>query len=46
VRFQSSLRGAEWGDWQSEFGLLLRSGVDGIFVDHPDLGVAIREAQA
>lgn len=45
IRFQTSLRGAEWGDWQSEFGMVLSSGVDGIFVDHPDLGVAIREAQ-
>ena len=44
VRFQSSLRGAEWGDWQDEFALILESGVDGIFVDHPDLGVAIRSA--
>ena len=45
VRYQTSLRGAEWGDWQGEFGLLLGSGVDGVFVDHPDLGVAIRDAQ-
>jgi len=45
IRFQTSLRGAEWGDWQSEFGMVLDSGVDGIFVDHPDLGVAIREAR-
>ncbi|WP_336651492.1 MULTISPECIES: glycerophosphodiester phosphodiesterase family protein [unclassified Leucobacter] len=46
VRHQSSLRGAEWGDWQAEFGLLMRSGVDGVFLDHPDLGVAIRDARA
>ncbi|QBE48041.1 glycerophosphodiester phosphodiesterase family protein [Leucobacter triazinivorans] len=46
LRFQTSLRGAEWGDWQGEFGMALSSGVDGIFVDHPDLGVAIREALA
>ncbi len=45
VRFQTSVRGADWGDWQSEFSLVLSSGVDGIFVDHPDLGVAIRDAQ-
>ncbi|WP_024356830.1 glycerophosphodiester phosphodiesterase family protein [Leucobacter chironomi] len=45
VRHQTSLRGAAWGDWQAEFALLLRSGVDGVFVDHPDLGVAIRDAQ-
>ncbi|UOQ58003.1 glycerophosphodiester phosphodiesterase [Leucobacter allii] len=45
LRYQSSLRGAEWGDWQDEFALILRAGVDGIFVDHPDLGVAIRRAE-
>lgn len=44
LRFQTSLRGGEWGDWRSEFGMVLSSGVDGIFVDHPDLGVAIRDA--
>ena len=45
VRFQSSVRGGEWGDWQSEFALIVSSGVDGVFVDHPDLGVAIRDAR-
>lgn len=44
LRFHSSLSGTEWGDWQSEFAIVLASGVDGIFVDHPDLGVAAREA--
>lgn len=44
VRFQTSLKPAEWGRWQSEFAMILASGVDGIFVDHPDLGVAIRDA--
>ncbi len=44
VRFQTSVRGGEWGDWQSEFALVVSSGADGIFVDHPDLGVAIRDA--
>lgn len=44
VRFHSSLRPGEWGDWQSEFELILASGVDGIFVDHTDLGVAARAA--
>ena len=40
IRFHSSLRLAEWGDWQAEFALIVKSGVDGIFVDQPDLGVA------
>ncbi|MBL3687412.1 glycerophosphodiester phosphodiesterase [Leucobacter zeae] len=45
-RFRTSAHPAEWGDWQSEFALVLSSAVDGIFVDHPDLGVAARDAQA
>lgn len=44
LRFHSSLNGTDWGDWQSEFELVLATGVDGIFVDHPDLGVAARAA--
>jgi glycerophosphoryl diester phosphodiesterase len=32
----------DWGDWQAEFAAVLATGVDGIFVDHPDLGVAAR----
>lgn len=32
------------GDWQGEFARILESGVDGVFCDHPDLGVAAREA--
>lgn len=34
---------ARWGDWRREFELVLASGVDGIFVDHPDLGLAARD---
>ena len=44
LRHHSSLSGSDWGDWQAEFALVLGSGVDGIFVDHPDLGVAARDA--
>ncbi|MDP9027823.1 MAG: glycerophosphodiester phosphodiesterase [Actinomycetota bacterium] len=32
----------DWGDWRREFELILSTDVDGIFVDHPDLGVAAR----
>jgi glycerophosphoryl diester phosphodiesterase len=35
-----------WGDWRREFGVILGTGVDGIFVDHPDLGVAARSTVA
>ncbi|MHA3722827.1 glycerophosphodiester phosphodiesterase family protein [Leucobacter sp. HY1910] len=43
-RFQTSLHPAEWGKWQAEFDMILATGVDGIFVDHPDLGVTLRDA--
>jgi glycerophosphoryl diester phosphodiesterase len=33
----------DWGDWRTEFDLILSTGIDGIFVDHPDLGVAARD---
>lgn len=33
-----------FGDWQSEFDVILRTGIDGVFLDHPDLGVAARDA--
>jgi glycerophosphoryl diester phosphodiesterase len=39
-------RAADWGDWRAEFAVILRAGVDGIFVDHPDLGVAARDGLA
>ncbi len=40
-RFGKPLR--DWGDWRREFDLILSTGIDGIFVDHPDLGVAARD---
>ncbi|MGW9021836.1 glycerophosphodiester phosphodiesterase family protein [Leucobacter chromiiresistens] len=33
----------QWGDWRGEFAMIAGSGVDGVFVDHPDLGAAIRD---
>lgn len=33
-----------FGDWRGEFDLVLSTGVDGVFVDHTDLGVAARSA--
>ncbi|MGW8481821.1 glycerophosphodiester phosphodiesterase family protein [Microbacterium sp. NPDC055903] len=30
---------AAFGDWESEWAVIADSGVDGVFVDHPDLGV-------
>ena len=37
---------SDWGDWRTEFESIIRSGVDGIFVDHTDLGVAARAGVA
>lgn len=36
-------RAAARGDWWSEFELVMSAGVDGVFADHPDLAVAVRE---
>ncbi len=33
---------SDHGDWPSEFGLILASGIDGVFSDHPDLAVEVR----
>ena len=35
-----------FGDWLGEFSLIIGTGVDGIFVDHPDLGVEARTVAA
>ena len=35
-----------FGDWLAEFSLIIGTGVDGIFVDHPDLGVEARTVAA
>lgn len=29
-----------FGDWESEWAVIRDAGIDGVFVDHPDLGVA------
>jgi glycerophosphoryl diester phosphodiesterase len=33
-----------FGDWESEFALILSTGIDGVFADQADLAVAAREA--
>lgn len=38
-RFRTGGGKAAFGDYRGEWGLLAASGVDGVFVDHPDLGV-------
>ena len=43
ARFRRGTSPRDWGDWRGEFDAVLATGVDGIFVDHPDLGVAARD---
>ncbi|WP_315637399.1 MULTISPECIES: glycerophosphodiester phosphodiesterase family protein [Microbacterium] len=33
-----------FGDYEAEWAVIARQGVDGVFVDHPDLGVAVFRA--
>jgi glycerophosphoryl diester phosphodiesterase len=42
-RFRRGTPPRDWGDWRGEFDAVLATGLDGIFVDHPDLGVAARD---
>lgn len=34
---------AHFGNWQSEFHLIMATGIDAVFTDHPDLAVAVRD---
>ncbi|KGJ72681.1 glycerophosphodiester phosphodiesterase [Cryobacterium roopkundense] len=43
--FQRGSRKSDWGHWQREFGTIMASGIDGVFADHPDLAVHVRDAQ-
>ncbi|WP_314146814.1 glycerophosphodiester phosphodiesterase family protein [uncultured Leifsonia sp.] len=43
--FRSAGRDDEWGDWRRLYSILLHSGVDGVFADHPDLAVAVRDGR-
>lgn len=42
-RFRTSADPAQWGDWRGEFDMIVSSGLDGIFVDHPELGTLVRD---
>lgn len=42
--FRSGSEPAQYGNWQAEFDAIMKTGVDGVFCDHPDLGVAARDA--
>ncbi|TFD87672.1 glycerophosphodiester phosphodiesterase family protein [Cryobacterium serini] len=42
--FRRGIRRADFGQWQAEFRLILTTGIDGVFADHPDLAVHVRDA--
>jgi glycerophosphoryl diester phosphodiesterase len=42
--FRNGTRKSNFGHWQSEFRVILDSGIDGVFADHPDLAVHVRDA--
>ncbi|KZE95650.1 Glycerophosphoryl diester phosphodiesterase [Agromyces sp. NDB4Y10] len=44
--FRRGAARSAWGDWLGEFTRILRTGVDGVFLDHPDLGIEARRALA
>lgn len=35
---------ASFGHWQQEFSTIMSTGVDGVFADHPDLALLVRDA--
>lgn len=42
-RFRNGTTDSDWGAWRSEYELVMESGVDGVFADHPDLAVSVRD---
>jgi glycerophosphoryl diester phosphodiesterase len=42
--FQRGPRAKEFGHWEREFDMIMRTGVDGIFADQPDLALRARAA--
>lgn len=42
--FRRAGKPSDHGNWEGEFARILESGIDGVFCDQPDLGVAARDA--
>jgi glycerophosphoryl diester phosphodiesterase len=42
--FRRGRRPRDFGHWQREFDVVMRSGVDGVFADQPDLALRVRAA--
>ena len=34
---------ANFGNWREEFAVVMDTGIDGVFVDHPDLAMSVRD---
>lgn len=41
AQFRGGGGAAAFGDWQEEWAMIRDAGVDGVFVDHPDLGASV-----
>ncbi|MFC4242359.1 glycerophosphodiester phosphodiesterase family protein [Gryllotalpicola reticulitermitis] len=44
--FRSDQGDAAFGHWQHEFRTIMSTGVDGVFADHPDLAISVRDELA
>jgi glycerophosphoryl diester phosphodiesterase len=40
--FRRGIRSRDLGNWSAEFELIMRTGVDGVFADQPDLALQVR----
>ena len=40
-QFRAGREPGAFGDWEAEWGVIRAAGVDGVFVDHPDLGMDV-----
>ena len=45
-RHRAGAAAAEFGDFEAEFAAVFETGVDGVFADHPDLALAVRDGAA
>jgi len=41
--FRRGAIAGDYGNWMAEFEIILKSGMDGVFADQPDLAIAIRK---
>jgi glycerophosphoryl diester phosphodiesterase len=42
--FRTEAGKAAFGHWQQEFHTIMSTGIDGVFADHPDLAIVVRDA--